>query len=377
METIEILTTNAQVAELAELLAAETTIAVDLEADSMHNYQEKVCLIQVSTPERTVLIDPLTAPDLSPLQPVFANPGIRKIFHAADYDLRSLKRDFDLEINGLFDTMICAQLLGEERIGLADLLRKYFSVALDKKYQRADWSQRPLPAEMVRYAAEDTCHLHRLVEIFEERLEKLGRMSWCTEEFALMEQVRFAEVDGPLCLRFKGAGILTRRELGVLEKLLQWREQEGARLNRPVYKVLGGKSLMELAQRMPRENGNLRGIEGLSPRLIERYGRALLAAVREGVKIPEAELPTFPRLPRRAKDPRLEEKVKLLKKWRQKEAAKYALEPGVLINNAALEVLVQANPQSVADLDDVAGLKNWQKNELGKGLLEALGGAVF
>jgi ribonuclease D len=372
MEQIEILTTNAQVAELAELLAAETTIAVDLEADSMHNYQEKVCLIQVSTLERTVLIDPLAATDLSPLKPVLANPAIRKIFHAADYDLRSLSRDFDLEVNGLFDTMICAQLLGEDRIGLADLLRKYFSVQLDKKFQRADWSQRPLPAEMVRYAAEDTRHLHRLVAILEERLVDLGRMSWCTEEFALMEQVRFAENDGPICLRFKGAGLLSRRELGVLEKVMQWREQEGARRNQPVYKILGNKSLMELAQRMPRETGHLRGIDGLSPRLIERYGRALLNAVREGLNIAEEELPKFPRQPRRAKDPGLEERVKALKKWRQKEAARYALEPGVLINNAALEAVALVRPLSLAELDTVTILKNWQKNELGETMLEVL-----
>lgn len=373
MDQIEILTTNAQVAELAGLLASETTIAVDLEADSMHNYQEKVCLLQVSTLQRTVLIDPLTATDLSPLRPVLADPAIRKIFHAADYDLRSLKRDFDLSVNGLFDTMICAQLLGEDRIGLADLLRKYFSVELDKKFQRADWSQRPLPAEMVRYAAEDTCHLHGLVALFEERLVALGRMSWATEEFSLMEQVRFAEPEGPICIRFKGAGILTRRELGVLEKLMQWREQEGARLNRPVYKVLGNKPLMDLALRMPTSSGPLRGINGLSPRLIERYGRALVDAVREGLNIPETELPKFPRQPRRAKDPGLEDKVKALKDWRKKEAAKYALEPGVLINNASLEAIALAKPQSASELDDVVGLKNWQKEVLGEGLLGALG----
>ncbi|MGK2944448.1 MAG: ribonuclease D [Desulfuromonadales bacterium] len=372
MKQIEILTTNAQVAELAGVLARETTIAIDLEADSMHNYQEQVCLIQVSTLTRTVLIDPLTATDLSPLQPVLADPAIRKIFHAADYDLRSLKRDFGLEINGLFDTMISAQLLGEERVGLADLLRKYFGVELDKKFQKADWSQRPLPAEMVRYAAEDTRHLHRLVALFEERLKELGRMSWCKEEFALMEQVRFAENGGPLCLRFKGAGVLPRRELGVLEKLMQWREQEGSRLNRPVYKVIGNKSLLELAQRMPTETGHLRGIDGLSPRLIERYGRSLLEAVRDGLNIPEAELPEIPRQPRRAKDPGLEDRVKILKKWRQKEAAKYALEPGVLINNVALEALAMAKPQSAVELDEVVGLKNWQKQVLGEGLLGAL-----
>jgi ribonuclease D len=372
MDEIEILTTNAQVAELAGQLAAETSIAVDLEADSMHNYQEKVCLIQISTLQRTVLIDPLAATDLSPFQPVFANPAIRKIFHAADYDMRSLKRDFNLNVHGLFDTMICAQLLGEERVGLADLLRKYFSVELNKKYQRADWSQRPLPIEMVHYAAEDTCHLHQLVAIFEERLVTMERMSWATEEFALMEAVRFAEVDGPLCLRFKGAGPLSRRERGVLEKLLQWREQEGARLNRPVYKILGNGPVMEIAQRMPKFPGDLRGIQGLTPRLAERYGRTLLSAVREGLNTPEAELPQFPRQPRRAKDPDFEGQVKALKKWRQQAAAEYALEPGVLINNAALEALASAKPQSATDLNEVVGLKNWQKEVLGEGLLGVL-----
>jgi ribonuclease D len=372
MENTEILTTNAQLAELAGQLAGETSVAVDLEADSMHNYQEKVCLIQVSTLQRTVLIDPLAVTDLGPLRPLLANPSIRKIFHAADYDLRSLKRDFDLSVRGLFDTMVSAQLLGEERIGLADLLRKYFTVELDKKFQRADWSLRPLPDDMVRYAAEDTRHLHRLVALFEERLTAMGRMSWAAEEFALLEDVRFAENDGPLYLRFKGAGALPRRELGILEKLLEWREQEGARLNRPVYKVLGSKQLQELAQRKPQDKSGLRGIEGLPPRLVDRYGSALLAAVGDGLAIPEAELPKFPRQQRRAKDPACEERLKALKQWRQEAAAAYALEPGVLINNAALEALAQVNPRTSADLDTVIGLKNWQKRELGAALLVIL-----
>jgi len=373
MKEIEILTTDAKVAELAVQLAAETAIAVDLEADSLHNYQEKICLIQISTTQRTVLIDPLAATNLSPLRPVFADPAIRKIFHAADYDLRSLKRDFDLNVHGLFDTMICAQLLGEERVGLADLLNRYFGVELDKKYQKADWSQRPLPAEMIRYAAADTNYLHRLMDLFVERLETLGRISWVAEECALLEEVRFADNSGPLCARAKGAATLSRRELGVLECLLQWREVEGARLDRPVYKILGNKSMLDLAQRMPQEKNALRGIDGLPPRLVDRFGNALLAAVAKGRKIPEEELPIFPRQPRKLRDPAREDRFKALKKWREKEAVKYALDPGVLINNVALDALALANPQTAAELDKIVGLKKWQKAELGDGLLGALG----
>jgi ribonuclease D len=370
---IDILTTDTQVSTFAKKLAAETVIAVDLEADALHNYREKICLIQISTLQRTVLIDPLAVSNLDPLKPIFASPAITKIFHAADYDLRSLKRDYDLNVYGLFDTMISAQFLGEERIGLADLLQKYFAIQLDKKFQKADWSMRPLPAEMVNYAAADTCDLHRLKDLLSDRLESLQRMSWVKEECALLEEVRFAENNGPLCLRFKGAGTLSRRELGVLENLLQWREGEGLRLNRPVYKVLGNKPLMELARRMPQAQAGMRGIEGLSPRLIERYGKAVLAAIAKGKKIPEDELPLYPRLPRKQKDPASEDRLKVLKKWREKVAKQYVLDPGVLINNAALESVAQAKPTSFAELENVSGLKNWQKEELGEGLLRALG----
>jgi ribonuclease D len=275
-------------------------------------------------------------------------------------------------VRGLFDTMVSAQLLGEERIGLADLLQKHFGVALDKKYQKADWSQRPLPDEMIRYAAADTSYLHRLMALFVERLEALGRMSWVAEECALLEEVRFADNGGPLCLRFKGAGTLSRRELGVLESLLQWREEQGARLDRPVYKILGNKVLLELARRMPQAQDGLKGIEGLPPRLVERHGRALLAAVARGLALPEAELPHYPRTPRKERDPAREERFKLLRKWRELAAVEYALDPGVLINNAALDALAQAQPRSQKQLERVAALKEWQKTELGTGLLGAL-----
>ena len=370
---IDILTSDLEVAGLAQRLAGETAIAVDLEADALHNYREKICLIQVSTEAKTVLIDTLRVKTLAPLKPVFANPAITKIFHAADYDLRSLKRDFDLNVLGLFDTMISAQLLGEERIGLADLLLKYFDIELDKKFQKADWSQRPLPSAMIDYAAKDTCYLHRLKDLLAKRLIALGRMDWVKEECALLEEVSFTENNGPLCLRLKGAGGLQRRELGVLEALLQWRESEGERFNRPVYKVIGNKPLLELAKRMPKDRNQMRGIEGLPPRLLDRYAKPLLKTITVACKLPEEELPTYPRQPRKPKDPQKEERMKLLKQWREKKAAEYHLDPGVLINNATLDGIAQVNPENLKKLDQLEGIKNWQKEELGESLLQALG----
>jgi ribonuclease D len=372
MQDIAILTSTAEVAALAAELAREAVIAVDLEADSMHNYREKVCLLQFSSARRTWLLDPLAGADLAPLRPLLADASVRKIFHAADYDLRSLRRDFEISVDGLFDTMICAQLLGEERIGLADLLGKYFDISLDKQYQRADWSQRPLPPEMLRYAAGDTCHLHRLADLLEQRLREVGRLDWAEEEFALQQQVQFNGNDGPLCLRFKGANTLQRRQLGVLEMLLQWRESEGERRDRPVYKVLGNKPLLELAQRMPESREDLRGIEGLPPRLLERFDSALLAAVARGRQISEDELPQRQRQPRRTIDPELEPRLKRLKRWRQGAAADYRLDPGVLINNAALEAVARSMPRTPEQLDAIAGLKAWQKRELGEALIGVL-----
>ncbi len=367
-----ILTTTRQIEDFAAELEKHRVIAVDLEADSMHNYQEKVCLLQFSTPATTVLIDPLAGADLASLRPLMSNPDSRKIFHAADYDIRSLARDFDITIGGLFDTMISSQFLGEERFGLADVLRKYFGVELDKQYQRADWSKRPLSPEMIRYAAADTTYLHELVEILEAKLIEKGRLEWVEEECRLLEKVRFADSSGPLFLRFKGAGTLRPRQLAVLESLLQWRDKEAQRRDRPLYKVFGNKEILEIARALPATAAALSRVAGVSPRLIERYGRKLLPAIHQGLDLPDNELPVYPRGERRAKDPQIEKRMIRLKEWRKKVAKELELDPGVLINNTLLEELAHKHPRSEEDFARIELLKNWQRNVLGAGILQVL-----
>lgn len=373
--SVPLLTTTAEIEELAALLAGETAIAIDLEADSMHTYQEKVCLLQFSSPQRTWLVDPLAGADLSPLRPLLADPAVRKIFHAADYDLRSLRRDFELTVNGLFDTMVAAQLLGEEKVGLADVLLKHFGVELDKQYQRADWARRPLTDGMLRYAAEDTRHLHRLAALFEQRLADQGRLTWAFEEFALLEAVRFQEANGgPLFLRAKGASALDRRQLAILEALLQWRDREAQRRNSPLFKVLGTRTLLEIARLRPRTLQILVGIEGVSPRLGERYGRDLLACVEAGLAVPEEQLPAFPRGERRLRDPEADARLVRLKAWRTVKAAALQIDPGIVINNALLEELARQVPRSPEELAAVAGLKKWQREVLGDEIVQLLRG---
>ncbi len=373
---VPILTTTDEVEALAAELARESAIAVDLEADSMHCYQEKVCLLQFSSAEKTWLVDPLAGPDLSSLKPLLADPNVRKIFHAADYDIRCLHRDFGIEIRGLFDTMVSSQFLGEEKIGLADLLGKYFGVELDKKYQRADWAVRPLSEGMIRYAAEDTRHLHRLSAILEGRLADKGRLEWVAEEFAILEGARFQDQHGPMFLRAKGAAVLDRRALAVLEELLQWRDREAKRRDCPPFKVVGNKSFLEIARIQPRALQGLVGIEGISARMVERYGRDLLAAVEAGTSLPEKDLPAFPPRERRVRDPEADKRLSALKEWRTAKAAELEMDPGIVVNNAVLEEVARRLPKSAAELDGIAGMKRWQRGVLGDGILAELRGVA-
>jgi ribonuclease D len=189
------------------------------------------------------------------------------------------------------------------------------------------------------------------------------------EEFMLMEKVRFMVHEGPFFLRFKGAGTLDRRQLAVLEQLLQWRNLEAQRQDRPLYKIFGNKELLEIARQAPK---GLNQISGISPRLIDRYSKKMLPAIQTALELPDTELPIYPRGERRQKDPQIEKRINRLKDWRKKIAAELQLDQGVLINNALLEELARKQPRSEQDLSGIELLKNWQRQVLGEGILRTL-----
>lgn len=368
MTSYEMIIDQASLQRMAERLGREKILAFDLEADSMHHYREQVCLLQASSGKENFIIDPLVCSDLSPLAPLFADPSIVKVFHGADYDVRMLNRGFGIEINSLFDTMVACQFLGEPAVGLAAVLKKRFNVELDKKYQQADWSRRPLSAEMLDYAAKDTTLLIPLYGQLVSELSAKGRLSWVDEECELLSRVRMSEKgDEPFSLRFKGASRLKGESLALLEELLRFRDEESQRRDLPPFKILGNETIRELTERMPVEPADLSGIHGLSPKLLDRYGKGILGAVRRAKDMPPHLLPVFPRARRQERSRQQETRLKKLKDWRTQKAAELGIDPGIMANNALLEGLADTPPLRI---EEVSGIKEWQKSVFGGELME-------
>ncbi len=368
--TLSLIDTRKAFLSFIDEIQDEKILAVDLEADSFHCYTAQVCLLQITTSQRTVLIDPLKLSDLSPLKVVFENPDVRKIFHAADYDVRCLHRDFGIVIQNIFDTMTGCKLLGEKHLGLADLLREHFGVELDKKFQCANWSIRPLPADMLHYAAEDTRYLHRLAAIIEKRLEEKGRLAWALEEFALLEMVRHNNTADQLVHSIREAANFNSRQLAALEKLLNWRDREARMCNRRYFQIIGTKELAAAAASLPQTAENLAKSAGLSSRLIKRHGDKILEIIAVVRQLPMEELPERPKVERRSRNIISNRLIKELKAWRKETAAKLHLNPGTLINNSLLEDITRRKPATLKALEKVPGIKDWQVETMGGQIID-------
>lgn len=372
MTKFELITTPEALAQAALSMAKEAVLAFDLEADSMHHYREQVCLLQVSTSSETLIIDPLLCNDFSPLVPLFTNPSIKKIFHGADYDVRMLHRSFGIEIHNLFDTMIACQFLGEPAVGLAAVLKKRFGVDLDKRYQQADWSKRPLPAEMLDYAAKDTSLLIPLYRQLTAELSAKGRLTWVEEECEILCQVRMTErSDEPLFTRFKGASRMAQQTLGLLEELLRFRNEEAEKRDLPPFKIMGNDTIRELAERNPSTPGELAAITGLSAKLIERYGKGILQAVKRGRELPPP-IPAFIKKRRPERSQQQENRLRRLKEWRTKKADKLGMEAGLIVNNSLLEELAETDGDRLTGVAGIQGLKKWHLSAFGEELVDIL-----
>ena len=348
-------------------------IALDTEGASFHRFLDRIYLLQLSTRDRSAIIDPLPIGSPAKLGELLQSKAVEVVFHDADYDLRLLHQDYGWHVTNIFDTRIASQLLGIKSFGLAALLEQYFDVKLDKKHQRADWSMRPLSPDMLEYAAQDTRFLLQLKDHMTGELDRRGRLNWAREEFARLEGTRWeAEESMEGFLRLKGARDLSRRELAVLREVANWRDTVAAQLDRATFRIMGNEVLFELARTTPRSVSELAAIKGMPKGMLDRAGSDIVAAVRRGSEVPEAELPKFPKGQRWNKDRDFDDRVARLKSVRDAAAARLELDPGVLCSRERLENIARSGAKNVEELAAVPDLRRWQIEEMGAGFVAAL-----
>ncbi len=350
-------------------------LALDTEGASFHRFLDRIYLLQISTRKHSAIIDPLPIGSPAKLGQLLQSKAVEVVFHDADYDLRLLHQDYAWHVTNIFDTRVASQLLGIKSFGLAALLDQYFDVKLDKKHQRADWSMRPLTADMLEYAAQDTRYLLQLKDQMKGELERRGRLHWAEEEFARLEGTRW-EVEESMegFLRLKGARDLSRRELAVLREIANWRDTVAAQLDRATFRVMGNEALFEIARRAPKNAAELGAIKGMPKGMIERAGADIISAIRRGMEAPEAELPKFPKGQRWNKDRDFDDKVARLKLVRDAAATRLDLDPGVLCSRERLENVARSGAKTIEDLASVPDLRRWQIEEMGEGFVRALAG---
>ena len=361
----------------ARRLASRTPLALDCEAAGYHRYSDRLCLVQLSGPGDTWLIDTLAVDASGLLRSPLEDPGREIVMHGASYDLRLLSRDLGIRVRGVFDTQVAAALLGESALGLSALLERFLGVHLPKKYQRADWAMRPLPAEMLEYAAADTRYLAALADILRARLDEKERLAWASEEFRWLERTvsRREDPDPDPATNMKKARHLAPRALQRLRALWTWRDEVARRKDRAPFRVASDDVLLRLAESPPRSIGELGRRRGLSPVLARTDGGRLFEHLDRAESIPEARIApgrrrregSFPRLP-----PEAEERAGRLRAARVRRARELGLDPGLLLPNKTIMQIVRANPRSPEELARVPQVRAWQVEVLGHLALDIL-----
>lgn len=365
--------TREALAEAARAIEGCQAIGLDTESDSLYHHFEKVCLLQLASDRGDAwLVDTLEVRDLSALAPAMADPALVKVLHGADYDVTTLKRDFGFSFAALFDTMIAARLLGKTEIGLAAVARDELGVTLTKENQKDDWSRRPLTPQQETYAITDVLHLVALRDRLAAKLEAAGRLSWLREECdavaALEPSMKRRDPDAYLSL--KGARRLSPRALAALRELHAWRERRAEQTDTPAFRIAGNEALLRLAEAKP--SVDLRTLSGLPPRLLERHGRELRAALATAAAVPDPLLPVIPRSPRPVVPDAALRRIERLKAWRTTKAAELKVDVSVVLPQRLIDRLVEAAPADVDGLAAVEGLRRWRIEAFGPELIRAL-----
>lgn len=351
-------------------LQQEPRLAVDLEANSMFAYRERVCLIQITIPGQDYIIDPETKFDLADLGKIIGDPAVEKVFHAAEYDLILLMGQYGWQAANIFDTMWAARILGYKRYGLANMLDDLYDVKLNKRYQKSNWCKRPLSAAQLDYAQYDTHFLLRLRDDLAAQLEAAGRIEEALETFAQQTAVtpNYHEFDPESFRSINGANDLNARQQAILRELHIFRDQEARRRDQPLFKIFGDRTLIEMAQLEPRRLSELAEVYGMSSGQLNRYGPILLQVVDRGRHAPR---PAPPPRPKRLPEAVIE-RYERLHTWRKERAKKRGVESDVIVSRDALWALAKTNPQTPEALTAVAELGDWRRQTYGEEILALL-----
>ncbi len=364
----EIISQASQLETAVRGIGGLTSISLDTESNSRHHYPEQLCLIQIAVDHKVHLIDTIVLQELKPLKQVLADKSIQKIIHGADYDIRCFDRHYGFRIRNLFDTGIAARFTGITEFGLAALIKNLLCVTILKseRLQQSDWGRRPLSPEALDYAAADVHYLFALRDILEEKLLKLRRTTWVSEECARLEEVRYSKPDfANAYLTVKGAQDLNDQALAVLRSLTLFREEEAKRQGRPHFLIIPDYALVTLAAN---PTVNLANVTGLGPIGLQRFGKGLQEALREGQAAPPIQ--REPRVYVRLTPPQTARLTKL-KAWRTALGIKLSLDPSLLWPTISLERLAKT-PESLEEEIKSVNIRAWQRDNFASSLKNCL-----
>jgi len=366
-----LITAREHLEEVVAELRGFASLGFDTESNGFYAHHEKVCLIQISSPEADYILDPIAVRDISILGPIFADPAIEKIFHAAEYDLIGLKRDYDFDVRGIFDTMIAGKFLGWKELGLAKAIEKHFGVVLSKKLQKADWGKRPLSDEHLRYAQMDTYFLIELSKIQRGLLAERGRWEDAAEAFLELEAVTLPnkEFNPEGFWSMTGARAMSGEQRAALREIYLLREAEAERRDQAPFRVMSEDFMVRLATELPRDKGSLARIKGASPYVMERLGDKIISAVRRGLSGPPV-LEEPPRSERARRNMRQERVFERLRQWRKQRAEEEQLDPGAILSASVLQEMAR---RSAAGEDALAALAPVKRRRYEESLRRILG----
>lgn len=344
-------------------------LGVDTESNSMYRYFESVCFLQVRAGDDIFLVDTVALDDIGGFVDVFEDRDIIKVLHGADYDVVCLKRDYGVHFAGVFDTMIAAQCLGRERVGLAALVQDYFDVELDKSLTRHDWGARPLENKYMKYLSDDVIFLAELRDRLDAELEDADVREEAMLEFDRVCTLEWKprDLDPEGWRKIKGSRDLDHAAQTVLKALFLVRDAIARDMNRPTFKVVGNDALLEISRRKPRRLDQLSRIRAFPQRMVKKHGRRFLEAVedaRSGKVTVERKRPRAPRRPdaevRREQD---------LRKWRQAEAEKRGCPTLVVLPNHAMLEIARSAPGSLEELREVPWIGEKRIERYGEAIL--------